>query len=101
MKGPVALDLGENCDFYSKGNQYAVRGSENGSDTAISVFLKEHSGLSEKKPEKVKQVWLADSAPHTGERREGQLSLVQGRDGGAWTRVVAVGLKNTERIRCN
>lgn len=73
MNGPAALDLGENCDFYSKGNQYAVRGFENGSDRTISMFLKEHSGLSEKKPEKAKQVWLADCAPNTDERREGQL----------------------------
>lgn len=73
MKGPAALDLGENCDFYSKGNRYAVRGFENGSDIAVSMFCKEHSGLSEKKPEKVKQAWSAGCAPNTGERREGQL----------------------------
>lgn len=68
MTGPAALDLGENCDFYSKGNQCAVRGFENGSDITLSMFSKEPSGLSEKKPEKAEKVWLADCAPNTGER---------------------------------
>lgn len=56
---------------YSKGNQCVVKGFENESDVAISMILKEHSGLSEKKPEK--QVWLAGSAPKTSERQEVKL----------------------------
>lgn len=72
-KGPAALNLGEDCDFYSQGNQHAVTAFMNGSDITISMFLKEHSGLREKKPEKGNRVWLVGCAPQASERREVKL----------------------------
>ena len=53
-------------------------------------FLKEHSGLSEKKPEKVKQAWLTGSGTDPGEWQE---------MAGAWAWVVAVGLERIGWIR--
>lgn len=66
-KGPAASNHGKNCEFYPKGNQYAMKVFKSGNDITVLMFLKEHSGLSER-PEKVRQVWLAGCATNPGER---------------------------------
>ena len=38
LKGPAALNLGENYDFYSQGNQYSVTAFKNGSDIPYLCF---------------------------------------------------------------
>ena len=53
-------------------------------------FLKEHSGLNEKKPERVKPAWLTGSGTYPGEWQETM---------GAWAWVVAVGLERIGWIR--